>query len=187
MGPSETPPELPPAPPLSLQPDTRPAAPPTAQSNVAPGWYPEPGSGTLRWWNGVDWGPYSPDGFVGPNRTAATIAHLGFVLGGFVVPLIIYLVTDKSDGFTRDAAREALNFQLTYMIVMIPGAFAMFILGAVFAAIAEVLVVIPILVGICALIACLITSFAWGITGAVRVSRGEQYRYPLCIRLINER
>ena len=160
--------------------------PPQAPSNVPPGWYPEPGSGVLRWWNGVDWGPYSPEGFVGPNRTAATIAHLGFVLGGFIVPLIIYLVTDKSDGFTRDAAREALNFQLTYLIIFFPGIIAMFILGAALGAIAEALIVIPILVGICAFIACMITSFAWGITAAVRVSRGEQYRYPLCIRLIKE-
>ena len=167
-------------------PEPPPAVPPIAPSNVPPGWYPEPGSGSLRWWNGVDWGPYSPDGFVGPNRTAATIAHLGFVLGGFVVPLIIYLVCDTSDRFTKDAAREALNFQLTWIIIAMPGIVVIFILAAVLAAIAEALVVIPILIGICASITLLIASFAWGITGAVRVSRGEQYRYPFCIRLIKE-
>ncbi len=160
--------------------------PPQAPSNVPPGWYPEPGSGSLRWWNGVDWGPYSPDGFVGPSRTAATIAHLGCVLGGFIVPLIIYLVSDKSDRFTRDSAREALNFQLTFLIVFVPGFIAMLILGALFARISDALVVIPILVGICAVLASTIANYAWGIIGAVRVSRGEQYRYPLCIRLIKE-
>ena len=108
------------------------------------------------------------------------------MLGGFVVPLIIYLVCDTSDRFTKDSAREALNFQLTCIIIALPGIVVVSILAVALAAIAEALVVIPILIGICASITLLIASFAWGITGAVRVSRGEQYRYPFCIRLIKE-
>lgn len=31
------------------------------QRQPAPaGWYPEPGNGNLRWWDGQAWGPYAP-------------------------------------------------------------------------------------------------------------------------------
>jgi len=46
------------------------------------------------------------------------------VLCGFLLPLIIYLLTDNSDEFTKTHATEALNFQLTNLIVGVIGGFA---------------------------------------------------------------
>jgi TM2 domain-containing membrane protein YozV len=50
------------------------------------GWYPEPGTGYLRWWDGYQWGPYQqapvpPSG--GKDRTVAGV--LGILLGGLGV------------------------------------------------------------------------------------------------------
>ncbi len=150
-----------------------------------PGWYPEPGTGAPRWWNGQEWGPYNTSvGPQPPNRTTAIIAHLGCFLGGFLVPLIIYLVTDKSDRFARDSSREALNFQLTQLVAIFGGMVLAFIIGVAAAAASEPLVILPIVIYLGAFAAISILNFVWGITAAVRTSRGEQYRYPLCVRFI---
>lgn len=57
------------------------------QPAAAPGWYPEPGTGAQRWWDGQAWGAYAsqvPGAVAGANRKDKTVAGvLGIVLGGF--------------------------------------------------------------------------------------------------------
>ena len=57
------------------------------------------------------------------DRTLALITHLSGILLGFIVPLVIWLVNkDKADkGFLNDQAKEALNFQITLLIVYVIG------------------------------------------------------------------
>src|SRR5262245_21251917 len=99
----------------------------TAAGRPPPGWYPDP-HGQVRWWDGHGWtdqtqltpgaaGPgmamYGPGG---PNKTLATVAHLGGLVGGFVTPLVVYLIDGGKDRFVRHNAAEALNFQITELI-----------------------------------------------------------------------
>lgn len=73
-------------------------------------------------WHG---GAVAPDG---DDRTRTTLSHLGSLLGGPILPLVIYLLSDdeRRPG-TRHHAREALNFQLTFLAVYFLGFILMFI------------------------------------------------------------
>jgi hypothetical protein len=93
------------------------------------------------------------------------------------MPLIIYLVTDKSDHFTRDHASEALNFQITVLIVSF-GAFFVAVLAAIATAGLGLFVVFP------ALLAVIVLEIVWCIQGALAASRRAIWRYPVSIRMV---
>jgi hypothetical protein len=100
------------------------------------------------------------------NKTGlAALAHALGIITGFVGALIIYLVAE--DEFSKDQAKEALNFQITITIAYIVGG----ILTMVF-------------IGILVMWAAGIISLIFSIIGAVTANKGEKYRYPFAIRLI---
>ena len=103
------------------------------------------------------------------DKTFAILSHIGGIFFGFIPSLIIYLIKKSEPGHEFDAenAKEALNFQISIMIAW----FACFILT--FAIIGAFLIPIIILAN---LILCIIA--------AVKASNGENYRYPLTLRLI---
>jgi uncharacterized Tic20 family protein len=43
-------------------------------------------------------------------------SHLGALFGGFVVPLIIFLLSKDHSSYVADHAKEALNFQISLCI-----------------------------------------------------------------------
>ena len=101
-----------------------------ATGGAPPGWYgPDHG---WRWWDGHAWGPLAPPPVAEEESgtTMAILSHLGIVLGGFILPLVIYVTEGKRNGFVRDHSREALNFQITFMILWIV-AFLLFFVTAV--------------------------------------------------------
>ena len=130
-------------------------------------------------------GPYSPPPQPAPGggapvpvksaipdseaRTMAMLAHLLGALLGFLGPLIIWLVKREDHPFIDDQAKEALNFHITLI-------FAYLVAG--------------ILTGIsCGLLffVCFVPwvlQIVFGIIGAVQSNKGDYYRYPLTIRLI---
>jgi len=57
------------------------------------------------------------------QRTLALITHLSGIVLGFIVPLIIWLVNKDQAGkdFINDQSKEALNFQITLLIVYVIG------------------------------------------------------------------
>lgn len=153
----------------------------------APGWYPAE-DGFVRWWDGTGWGPPRPAGVDGPvarpqtvvaerkllpgavagdhTRALVMLSHLGFVLGWFIMPLSVYLV-EKSNPYVRHHAAEALNFQLTVLIV--------------------VLVSLPLMlvvVGFFTLLAAVVADVVLGIVAAVQAGRGVWFRYPVNLRLV---
>jgi uncharacterized Tic20 family protein len=139
-----------------------------------PGWYADP-YGVSRWWDGSQWGPaaYPP---ARPNTALGVISHLGALVGGVVLPLVIYLVA-KDDAFGRENARRALNFQITFMVVWIGGIFlAMVLATAVHPSI------FAVLFGL--LFVAMILNYVWSIIAAVRASRGEVWRYPVSIGFV---
>ncbi|MDZ7676594.1 MAG: DUF4870 domain-containing protein [Acidimicrobiales bacterium] len=97
----------------------------------------------------------------------ATLAHAGQLLGGFIVPLIIYLVKKDESPFVEDQAKEALNFSITITLASIVS-----------------FVLIFVLIGILLIVVVMVVAIVFPILGAVAASRGEYYRYPLCLRLV---
>jgi len=104
------------------------------------------------------------------DRTIALLTHLSGIVLGFIVPLIIWLINkDKPDkSFVTDQAKEALNFQITLLFVYIVGVILTIIL-------------IGALINLLAWVACIIFSIVAGLAA----NKGEAYRYPVAIRLIN--
>jgi uncharacterized Tic20 family protein len=140
------------------------------------GWYPD-GAGAYRWWSGVAWGPADPPRTVEQaGQTMATLAHASYFVVGVVGALVIYLAAGPKNEFVRHHAREALNFQLTFLTAWL----TIFIVVLVSFATSPA-VGIPFFV---------LAFFAWalGMTSAVfgmiRAYQGRWWRYPVAIRFV---
>lgn len=119
--------------------------------------------------------PYRPGGLTpAAERAWASAAHwsalVASVLGGlaFLGPLLVLLVKGDESPWVRRHAMESLNFQISILIYAIVSA-----------------VLILLLVGFLLLIAVGVAWVVLTITGAVRASSGEDYRYPLTIRMVS--
>lgn len=147
-----------------------------------PNWYYD-GVG-LRWWDGAQWGAYAPQ--APPphpdeaSKTPAILAHIGFVVGGFIVPLIIFIIQDKGS-FGRHHGAEALNFQLATMIATF-GSIAIGVAGLIIQQPGGnefpwgLLLMFPLIFAIT------IANYVFSIIGMVKASRLERWRYPITIR-----
>ena len=163
--------------------------PPDPEVTAPAGWFMTEAG--YRWWDGQAWGmlapPPPPVDDVTSGRGLAILCHFGLLIGGFIVPLVVYLVEGPKNRFVRHHSREALNFNITLMIVWIfvfvpawiailvssfghqsrnggpPARVFLFFGGAM-----------------------VIWAFALGcsILGAIRASQGELWRYPICIRFV---
>ena len=106
-------------------------------------------------------------------RNWATFCHLsgfaGFVfpLGSIIGPLVLWLVKREEWPFVDDQGKEALNFQISWMIYMLLAIIPSFFL-----------IGIPILIGL------FIAGIILVILAAIRSNEGERYRYPMTIRFI---
>ena len=107
------------------------------------------------------------------ERNWALFSHLGMLAGMFIpfgnilTPLIIWQVNKDKSEYITDHAKEALNFQLTMLIIYI-GCALMCI----------------ILIGIPMLIIAFLLDIILSIIAAVKASNGEYYDYPFNFRLI---
>ena len=151
-----------------------------AVPQMPPGWYPSD-PGWQQYWDGLQWTEHkSPLAVAGaaPGQLAAipassdetgiaVLAHLGGLIGSFLLPLIIYLIKKDESPFLRHHAAEALNFQLTLMIAYTVSFF-----------------LIILLVGIILLPLLMIGSLVLTIVAAMAANRGEWYQYPMILRLI---
>jgi uncharacterized protein len=108
------------------------------------------------------------------EKSLGMVCHLLGIFTGFLGPLIVWLVKKDGSAFICHHGREALNFQLTLLLVMLCLGSTTFFLTFFFIGLlfVPVLFVVPIL----ALVA--------EIMAAVAAQNGEWYRYPCCIRLI---
>jgi uncharacterized Tic20 family protein len=105
-------------------------------------------------------------------RNWATLSHLsGFVaflgIPSALGPLVMWLLR-REDPYAEFHAKEALNFQISFMI---------------WGALAAVSIIF--LVGLLALPAVLIAWLVLTIKGALRASAGEYYRYPMTMRFVS--
>lgn len=107
------------------------------------------------------------------SKTWAAMTHLSafamFVgVPSVVGPLVMWLIKKDEDQYADLHGREAINFNLSFLIYGIASA-----------------VLIIALVGLFLLPAVLVAWFALVIVATMKASNGEFYRYPLTIRFLN--
>jgi hypothetical protein len=116
----------------------------------------------------TDDSPLVPSPVPSDARGWSAAAHLVPIIGlGFIAPLVIWLLRRDTDPYTEYHAREALNFQICFLIYMVVS----FLLIFVFVG----FVLIPV-VGI--------WGFVVMIIAGIKAANGEFYRYPLIFRFV---
>jgi hypothetical protein len=102
------------------------------------------------------------------DKNIVTITHLGGILFSFIPSLIVWLLKKDDSEYIATQAKEALNFQITLLLAQ----FVAYVL-------------IFILVGFLLLGLIWVFNVVFCIIAAISSSKGEYYRYPLTLRLIN--
>ena len=103
----------------------------------------------------------------GDDKTWAILSHVLTFVGGFIAPLVIYLIKKDESPYVRHHAAEALNFQLSLIIYAIIS-----------------MILILVLIGLLLILAVGIVAIVFTIIAAIAASNGEEYRYPLTIRFV---
>ena len=129
--------------------------------------------------------PYAPGPGMGPGdeRTWAGAAHWSALVAAFVAlaflgPLVVLIAKGNESAWVRRNAVESLNFQLSVLIY-----------GFVGGMVAVVVAIVTLGIGLL-LVIPLALAFAgfWlvmTIIAAVKAGNGEDYRYPLTIRMVS--
>ncbi len=101
------------------------------------------------------------------DKLLIVASHLGSIFFGFIPSLIAYLIRKDTPGFVLDSVTEALNWQITVIIGMfISGLLALVLVGFLLMGV----------IWLCNIIFCIVAT--------VKFINKENYRYPLCLRLI---
>ncbi|PPC92815.1 MAG: hypothetical protein CTY33_10330 [Methylotenera sp.] len=102
------------------------------------------------------------------EKNIATVTHLGGTVFSFIPALIVWILKKDDSVYIAAQAKEALNFQITVLIAQfIAGILAFIFIGFVF----------MVIIWLANIVLCIIA--------AISTSKGEDYRYPLTIRLVN--
>lgn len=102
------------------------------------------------------------------ERNIALLAHIGTLIGGFIVPLVVWLVKKDESEYVSMHAKESLNWQITLIIYVVVS-----------------MILSLVVIGVFLLIAVSIMSLVFTILATVAASSGKEYKYPMCIRLIS--
>jgi hypothetical protein len=114
--------------------------------------------------------PVSAPVTAGPSandKTMGMLAHLLGIFLGFLGPLIIWLTQKDTSPFAGEEGKESLNFQITLLIGYV-AAFVLSIVG----------------IGLLLYPVIWILSLVFGIMGTMEANKGNHYKYPLALRLI---
>ncbi len=103
------------------------------------------------------------------ERNLALLAHLLGLFTSILGPLLIWLLKKEDSPYVDDQGREALNFNLTLLFAYI----GVSILAAITCGIGGLLF-IPLV----------LYHLVLAILATVAASKGETYRYPLTVRLV---
>ena len=108
------------------------------------------------------------------EKTWGMLAHLSTLVGlivpfGSVLgPLVVWLIKKDTMPFAAEQGKEALNFNITVLIAFIVSA-----------------ILTIVLIGF---LLMLVVGLAWlvlSILAALAANKGEAYRYPMTLRLVN--
>ncbi len=100
------------------------------------------------------------------SRNLAVLTWIGTIFLGFIPGLAFYLM-QKNDAYVQDQAKEALNWGMTFMLLLLAG---------------KILAII--LVGFLVIAAAFLCNLVFCVMGAVAASDGKTFRAPFAIRLI---
>jgi uncharacterized Tic20 family protein len=96
------------------------------------------------------------------DKQMAMFCHLGGMMG-IIIPLILWLTQKEKSSFIDEQGREAVNFGITMII-------AHMVIGLVTCGFG-LLITVPI-------------GIIFHVMAGIAANRGEDYRYPICIRFI---
>jgi len=99
------------------------------------------------------------------ERMWALAAHLGPIVTWPIAPLVVWLVKKDESDYVADQAKEALNFQITLLLVGLA-----MLLTCILSPLLFVL-------GIANIVFCVIAAMA--------ANEGKRYRYPFAVRLLS--
>ena len=116
--------------------------------------------------------PVSPEVEVCLSNEQRTFALCSYLIPlvtstTFIVPLIIWLLKKGEDDYIEKHAKESLNFQISFIIYAFVAWLSVFVL-----------------VGAILFPAVVIAYMVFAIVASVKAYKGEDYKIPLCIRLI---
>ncbi|MBD3426908.1 MAG: DUF4870 domain-containing protein [Candidatus Omnitrophica bacterium] len=109
----------------------------------------------------------------GDENMLAMWCHLGalagfiFPFGNIIVPLLIWLLKKDEYPLVEDQGKESLNFQISIFLYSIIGMMLVFLV-----------------VGFFLLVVLALFAVIQVIKASISASKGQIYRYPLCIRVI---
>lgn len=113
------------------------------------------------------------------ERNWALVSHVGvfvaiWVALGFIAPLIVMLVKGNDSPYVRRHAVESLNFQIS---VLIYGVIAFILVLVTFGIGAIIVIPVGLIAGIAYIVVIILAT--------IKAANGEDYRYPLTIRLVS--
>ena len=89
------------------------------------------------------------------------------MIGNVLGPLIVWQLKKDMDPFVDEQGKEALNFQITFSILlMICGALAWILIGFPLMALISVVALVLVVIA------------------GIRANEGKHYRYPFCWRIV---
>lgn len=104
------------------------------------------------------------------DKTLAMVCHL-LGLTGFIGPLVIWLMKKNESPIVNTHGKESLNFQISIHIYFISAILFSHILPLV-----ELVVLFAV--------AVMIFNYAMIIQATIKTNKGEDFKYPLSLRLI---
>jgi uncharacterized Tic20 family protein len=130
------------------------------------------------------------------SRTMALLCHLGGIFTSFVLCLIVWLVKRDESRFVDEHGKEALNFQLTTLIVfvaliLVRWVLSLFLFMGVWTAPsfdniagAAMFSLVISLLWMLVMLGLTIMVVVFAIQGAMAASNGQMYRYPINLRMV---
>lgn len=107
--------------------------------------------------------PMKPD-----SKGWAAAAHLVPLVGpGIIAPLVIWLIKREEDPFVEWHARQALNFQITWLIALIISVILLFLI-----------------IGFILLPVVAVGGLVLTIVAGVKAANGERWPYPINIQFV---
>jgi uncharacterized protein len=102
------------------------------------------------------------------DKNIAVITHLAGICLSIIPGLVVWLLKKDENAYLSTQAKEALNFQITMLLIFF---------------ICKVLM--WVLIGFALLPLAWVLDLVLCIFAAVATSKGEQYKYPFTLRLIS--